>query len=237
MGFVRLGIICILFISCENKSGRWSREWEEKFEEWQPSEYIMDAFGIEEGEEIGEVGAGNGRFAVKVAKRIGSAGRVYANDIDPKALRFMRRRIKKEGLNNMEVVKGSVTNPGFAQGSLDLVYLVNTYDDLDEPVPLLRNIAATLKPNGRLAIMVYDTDKVGSASGHAVSKDKVINQAVLAGFELVSLDSSLRMDTIFIFKLNSDNADAAKPGGFKYQFCLVSFFVYSPVGEKVTQYL
>ena len=201
MAFALFGLLLLAY-GCENKSGRWSEAWEEKFEEWQPSEYIMDAFGIDAGQKIGEVGAGNGRFAVKIARRVGETGKVFANDIDPKALRFMKRRTERENINNMEVVAGSVTNTNFPQGELDLVCMVNTYDDLSDPVSLLRNITGSLKPDGLLAIMVYDTDKIGTAEGHAVSKETVVRQAQKAGYQLVRMDSSLRMDTIYIFKAN-----------------------------------
>jgi ubiquinone/menaquinone biosynthesis C-methylase UbiE len=181
--------------------GLWSEEWEESFEAFQPSDMIIDRVGIEPGMVIGEVGAGNGRFAVKVADRVGERGLVYANDIDPEALRFMAERIERESITNMVVLHGGEVEPGFPPGELDLVYLINTYDHLSDPVTLLRNVAPGMKPTGRLAIIATDSAKMEDAGGHATARRVVIDQVTRAGYELVSLDTSFQYDNIYIFKL------------------------------------
>ncbi len=58
-------ILCIT-ADCTRTKGRWPKGWEEKFEHWQPSEKVMDIFGIQSDMKIGEIGAGNGRFSVKM---------------------------------------------------------------------------------------------------------------------------------------------------------------------------
>ena len=192
--------VTIASLSCEGQGGRWSPEWEARFEEWQPTETILDIFGVRPGMAVAEVGAGNGRFAVRLAHRVGAGGHVFANDIDPRALRFMRDRIRDEQIANMTVIAGEPTDPRLPQRELDLVCLVNTYDDLARPVELLRNVLPALKPAGILAIMVYDTEKVGEFGGHAVSRETVIRQVESAGFELDSIDDSLSRDTIYRFR-------------------------------------
>jgi ubiquinone/menaquinone biosynthesis C-methylase UbiE len=193
-------LITASLFACQDQGGRWSAEWEAKFEEWQPSEYVMDTFGIRPGMVVAEIGAGNGRFAVRMAARVGEEGEVYANDIDPRALRFMRKRIENEGISNMTVVEGDLTNPRLPRGELDLACIVNTYDDLSRPVELLRNTLPALKRGGVLVIMVYDPEKVGDLQGHAVPRETVIRQAESAGFKLENLDDSLSKDTIYIFR-------------------------------------
>lgn len=62
--------------------GQSLEEWEAKTFEKQPPEKVMDAAGVEPGMVVGEVGAGKGRFTVHLARRVGPAGRILANDID-----------------------------------------------------------------------------------------------------------------------------------------------------------
>jgi SAM-dependent methyltransferase len=197
-------------IGCD-RGGRWSAEWEERFESFQPSEKIMDRIGVEPGMVVGEIGAGNGRFAVKVAERVGPEGLVYANDIDPEAVSFMAERCNSEGIDNMVVMLSGEVEPRFPRGELDLVYLINTYDHLTEPLELLKNTAPTLKPEGRLAIIATDEAKLDDPRGHATPRDEVIRQVTGAGFELVSLDISLLYDNIYIFRLKE--AESMPPDG------------------------
>ncbi len=97
---------------------------------------------------VAEIGAGNGRFAVRLAARVGNSGLVYANDIDPKALKFMHNRILNEQISNLVIIKGEINHPHLPENEMDLVCLVNTYDDLSHPIELLKNCRSSLKSNG-----------------------------------------------------------------------------------------
>ena len=182
------------------RADRWNAEWEAWFEESQPSEAIMDTLGIAPGMVLAEVGAGSGRLAVKMARRVGAQGHVYANDIDPTALEFMRRRVKKQSIHNMTVVGGRVADPRLPAGALDLVYLVNTYEHLAKPVPLMTRIIPALKPEGVLVIIAADPEKTGDRQELVVPRKKVVDEAEAAGFELVRVSTFLRDDTIYFFR-------------------------------------
>jgi len=84
----------------------WGAIDEESFESFQPTEKIMDIIGVKNKTIVGEVGAGGGRVAVRVAKRVGQSGKVYANDITASALQYMRDRIKKENIKPSLKIRG-----------------------------------------------------------------------------------------------------------------------------------
>ena len=180
---------------------RWSKEWEEDYEKRQPSEKIMDAIGVKPGMVVGEVGAGNGRFTVKVAARVGESGKVLANDIDEDAINFMKKRCKREKIKNMVVVEGKVEDPLFPVAALDMVYMINTYHHLAKPVELLKNFIPSLKAGGLLAIIDRDPERLKESSSHYTRKQAVLDQAKEAGFELVRLETFLPEDNIYIFCL------------------------------------
>ena len=54
----------------------------------------LDAMGIRPGMTIGEIGAGDGRITLALARRVGDRGKVYANDIDSKSLAQARRDVR-----------------------------------------------------------------------------------------------------------------------------------------------
>ncbi|MBN1350834.1 class I SAM-dependent methyltransferase [candidate division KSB1 bacterium] len=197
---ISLVLLVVSSIYCQKK-GRWSEEWEQRFEVRQPTGQIMDSIGVVPGMVIGEVGAGNGRVAVKMATRVGESGKVFANDIDSKALNFMRERCERENIRNMVVVEGRATDPMFPKEQCDLVYMINTYHHLDDPVSLLKNIASALKPNGRLVIIEADPAKAENMGWHSTPKEKVLAQAAKTEcYEPVAIKSFLRDDNIYIFR-------------------------------------
>jgi len=53
-------------------------------------EGALDALAIHPGMVVADVGAGTGYISLRLAKRVGPAGRVFANDIQPEMLRRLR---------------------------------------------------------------------------------------------------------------------------------------------------
>jgi len=193
-----LPLLAAAALSCAGD--RWSEEWEARYESIQPVDQVLDLMEIRPGMAVGEIGAGNGRVAVRIAARVGPAGTVYANDIDPRALRFMRRRAERERIGNLVVVRGDEVEPRFPVDGLDLVYIINTYDHLSDPVRLLRNTVRHLRPNGRLVIFAYDPGKLQEHRGHAVPEEVVVAQVERAGYALLATDRSLPYDNVYVFR-------------------------------------
>ena len=91
------------------------------------AEQFMDAFGVELGMKVGEVGAGDGRYVVHAARRVGNSGKIFAEDIDEKALDKLRHRCQRERIENVEIILGTVTDPLLPNKELDIVYVINAY--------------------------------------------------------------------------------------------------------------
>ena len=195
----------LLLLSC-TKGGRWSKEWEERFEPIQPSARIMDSLGIRPGMIVAEIGAGNGRFAVRVASRVGDAGRVYANDVDPEALKFMRDRCRRENLENVIVVQGRATDPMLPRLTMDLIYVINSYEHFEDPITLLENAAPALRPGGTLAIIAAEPNKAPDAEGHCVPLEVILRDTGMAGFEFIRMATFLPRDNIYLFRIRGEKA-------------------------------
>ena len=113
---------------------------------------VMDTVGLKEGMVIGEVGAGSGYFTFHLARRVGESGKVYANDISRSALNSLERRSRQEGLANIETILGESRDPLLPPG-LEMVFIVNAFHDISHPVPLLNNLADSLKPGAAVIIV------------------------------------------------------------------------------------
>jgi SAM-dependent methyltransferase len=162
----------------------------------------LDAMGIRPGMTIGEIGARDGRITLALARRVGDRGKVYANDIDSKALEGLRAVSGRRGVKNIETTLGKVDDPMFPKGALDLAITAIVYHHLEQPVALLRNLAPSLKPGATLVIVDPAYDRTGDKdSDRPTTRERVEAEAAEAGYELVELNASLPRDNIFTLRL------------------------------------
>ena len=123
--------------------------------EWQKPDQIMDALGIADGSKVADIGPGAGWFTIQLARRVGPNGHVYAEDVQRQMLEAIRRRVSREGLQNVESRLGTETDPNLSRNELDAALMVDVYPEIVERVTFLRNLARALKPNGRIGVVNY----------------------------------------------------------------------------------
>ena len=159
---------------------------------------VMEATGVKPGMVVGEVGAGHGYFTFWLAKGVGDSGKVYANDIDRPALSAIERRRESEKVWNIETVLGSVEDPRFPPASLDMVFIVNAFHDLEKPVELLANLLPALKAGATVVIM--DREQVRAADRHFLTREQVEEIVGRSVFEIVRVETFLRYHNLYILK-------------------------------------
>ena len=154
---------------------------------WQKPDQIMDALKIADGAKVADIGAGGGFFTIRLAQRVGPNGRVYAQDVQPPMIEAIRRRVTREGFQNVETVLGTETDPRLPEGSLDAVLFVDSYQEVEEEnrVPFLRNLAKALKPGGRLGIVNYKPGRGGPGPDVRVPSGVVEADASAAGLRVI----------------------------------------------------
>ena len=156
---------------------------------WQKPEQIMDALNIADGSRVADIGAGSGWFTIRLAQRVGPKGIVYAQDVQREMLEATRRRVQREGLRNIETRLGVGTSPNLPIAALDAVLAVDTYPevDVDDRVVFLKNLAAALKPAGRLGIVNYKPGRGGPGPDEGrVDSGSVEADARAAGLRVVA---------------------------------------------------
>jgi ubiquinone/menaquinone biosynthesis C-methylase UbiE len=163
----------------------------------QPPGQVMDIIGAAAGMTIAEIGAGQGRYVVHLADRVGPGGRIYAEDIDADALRHLAGRCRHAGFANVEVVLGDPDDPKLPAGKLDLIFVISSYHHFDDPVALMRKAGMALKPTGRLAIAEWIPTKDNGGAGTAPEKMRI--QMEEAGFILERVDGSLEANGLNIY--------------------------------------
>ena len=159
-------------------------------DQWQKPEEIMDALKIAEGSVVADLGAGGGWFTVRLARRVGPTGLVYAEDIQPLMLEAIRRRVQRENLTNVRPVLGTPRDSRLPKG-LDAVLIVGAYHEMEDPVTLLKNAADSLKPQGRIGVVDFSAGAggPGPAPDQRVDADTVIRGATAANLEVISRET------------------------------------------------
>jgi ubiquinone/menaquinone biosynthesis C-methylase UbiE len=168
---------------------------------WQRPDQIMDALGIGEGSVVADLGAGGGWFTVRLARRVGPNGLVWAEDIQDQMIEAIKRRVEREGLRNVRTRLGTASDPRLPKSSLDAALIVDAYHEMAYPSMLLRNLAAALKPTGRVAIIEHKKEGggPGPAMEERVDPDLVIRDAKVAGLELKARPEFLRYQYMLVF--------------------------------------
>lgn len=164
---------------------------------------VMDMLGIEPGKNVADIGAGSGWFTVRAARRVTSSGRVYAVDINPEAIQYIQQRATKEQLSNIKTILSKPDDPQLPADSVDAVLLLKTYHEVANPIALLTNLRASLKPGAKIGVI----DRNGNGENHGVNKDVVIHEASQAGYELRDSQDFVKADKMDYFLLFTRKAN------------------------------
>jgi predicted methyltransferase len=154
---------------------------------WQKPAEIMDALQIAEGSAVADIGPGAGWFTMRLAERVGPNGIVYARDVQREMVDAVRRRVSRAGFNNVLPAQSDYDDPKLPARSLDAVSLVDVYQEIENPVVYLRNVAAALKPNGRIGIVNYKpVPRGGPGPAVRIERSVVEADAKAAGLRVLS---------------------------------------------------
>lgn len=141
----------------------------------------MDILGIVPGKTVADLGAGSGWFTVRAARRVTSAGLIYAVDINPEAVRHIQERVLREGIGNVRTILSRPEDPLLPAGSVDAVLLLKTYHEVAQPVALLKCLRKALRLQARVGII----DRNGNGEDHGVSRDTAVREVEEAGYRLI----------------------------------------------------
>ena len=133
---------------------------------WQRPDRIMDALGIADASRVADIGAGSGWFTIRLARRVGPQGVVYAQDVFPDFVESAKK--SASGLTNIRYVLGNARSAELPAASQDVILVLDAYHHFDYPAPMLASLLAALKPEGRLVIVEYHKNDKAMPNGRAL---------------------------------------------------------------------
>jgi ubiquinone/menaquinone biosynthesis C-methylase UbiE len=117
---------------------------------FRPRRDIVKEVGIKEGFHVLDYGCGSGSYVTAVAELVGKSGKIYALDINPLAIKIVKKIIAKKQLPNVETIL-SDCNTGLPGDSIDVVLLYDSFHDLVDQNIVLGELHRVLKLNGILS--------------------------------------------------------------------------------------
>jgi predicted methyltransferase len=184
---------------------------------WQKPDQIMDALQIADGSVVADLGAGGGWFTLRLARRVGPRGRVYAEDIQSQMVERISRLVAREGLNNVTTVLGTATDPRLPT-SVDAALIVDSYHEMEldngerrDPVTLLTSVAQSLTAQGRLGIVDFNPGGGGPGPAPDERPDPraIMRACAAAGLQFIRREEVPPFQFLLIF--GRSVASDAKP--------------------------
>jgi SAM-dependent methyltransferase len=162
----------------------------------------LDVLKIRKGATVADVGAGSGFVTERLAKRVGPAGKVFANDVQPQMLEMLKRRLERKRITNVELVQGAIDDPRLPKESVELALLVDVYHEFSEPQAMLRHLRDALTPGGRLVLLEYrkEDPSIPIRFEHKMTVAEAKLEVEAEGFRLAKVDESLPRQHILIFQ-------------------------------------
>lgn len=149
---------------------------------WQRPDEVLAASGIGADPKavVADVGAGTGYFSVKVARRV-PAGKVFAVDVEPDMVRYLRERAAREGLTNVTAVQATADDPKIPE-LVDVILIVDTLHHIGARGPYFAKLRASLRPGGRVVVVDFHREAtMGPPKEHRLSVDEIVADAAGAG--------------------------------------------------------
>src|SRR5262245_14115396 len=116
---------------------------------------LVELLELKPGMTIADVGAGFGAWTMRFSRWTGPGGRVIATDIGAPQPAALRESVKREELSNVTVVEGAAAATNLPAACCDAIRVRDAYHHFTQPDEMIRSLAASLKPGGRLAIIDF----------------------------------------------------------------------------------
>jgi len=173
----------------------------EREEEEQPDR-ALDEIGIAKGSTVADIGAGSGAITWRLSKRVGPAGKVYANDIQPRMLELLSQNMMQRKIANVETVLGTADDPKLPPSSVDLELMIDVYHEFSHPQEMLRHLRESLKPDGRMVLLEYrgEDPSIPILPAHKMTVAMAKAEVEPEGFRLDKTIEALPRQHILIFK-------------------------------------
>lgn len=172
---------------------------------------LLAALGLQRGQTVCDLGCGNGFYTLPLAERVAPGGRVLAVDIQHEMLTLLEERAEARSVGGVETILGDVDDPRLPRDAVDLVLLVDVYHEFSHPVAMLASIHASLRPEGRVALVEFRAEDpaVPIKPLHKMTQAQCLREFEANGLRLVGQYDELPWQHVLFFARDDSPLPAA----------------------------
>ncbi len=166
------------------------------------TDLLIENLPIEVGDAVADLGAGTGYFSLPMARLVGDTGTVYAVDIQSEMLAIIGDRAASQGISNIETILATEKDPGLADGSIDMVLLVDAYHEFEWPWEIMSAVYESLIPGGKVVLIEYRAEdrRVPIKRLHKMSERQARTELEAVGLRFVENGDFLPQQHFLVFE-------------------------------------
>ncbi len=144
---------------------------------------LLKNLAVQPGTAIADIGAGSGYHSTLLSKMVGN-GKVYAVDVEPEMIAYLKNRIKLEGYKNIIPVLSIEQKVSLPANSIDVMLLVDVYHEFSFPYEMTLSMLEALKPGGQLVLVEFRAEdpNVPIKTIHKMSERQAVREFKASGF-------------------------------------------------------
>ena len=144
---------------------------------------LLKNLAVKPGMVVADIGAGSGYHSALLSKMVGT-GKVFAVDVEPEMIAYLKARIKQEKLSRIVPVLSTEQKVSLPENAIDMMLLVDVYHEFSFPYEMALSMQAALKPGGKLVLVEFRAEDptVPIKTIHKMSEAQAIKEFKAAGF-------------------------------------------------------
>ena len=164
------------------------------------SDMAVDALMLEKDDVVADIGAGLGYISFQLARYV-EDGEVIAVDVQPEMLALLEEERDQYGVENIETVLGTESDPNLPDESIDMAVMFDAYHEFAYPQEMMEGLIKALKPDGQVVLAEYRAENplVLIKKHHKMSQKQVKRELEGVGLIWQKTDDRLPQQHLMFF--------------------------------------
>ena len=191
-----LRIVLLIFLPAFSFTQYAENDWEDR-DTWMNIPLIFEEAGIHEGSYVADIGCHEGYLSIHLANKVGVDGKVYAVDVREDRIELLDENLKARDFSNVATILGDYDDPKLPINTLDVVFIVDTYHEMEDYAIILKHVYQSLKSGGRIVIIeklkshIKGKSRADQIDAHSLAPKYVKKELTSAGFKVSHQDDDM----------------------------------------------